>query len=486
MHCGINVKKHLGSGTYGSVYSFRDTDGTMKALKVISPRIRKTTETKDEAYLQNGISDFIEIDVMRRIKHPNIMHADRIIVPANCEDHSVGIVMKLVLGSVLDLIDSLTPADKVRIIHDILIAIMFLHEHNILHLDINTVNVFIDKDAGKNYRGVLADLGMAMYMDGSGIVESGSLRTNINYVAPEGIAAKHHLTDEYPKDDTSVYFSEWTDVWSFSITCFGILTGKEYLFKSDNESIEEYYKRHMELSDMGRRGNYILNNIDYKLYGEHGLDLVKMLTGGLDPHPTKRMLLKNMLKFKIFDRYRSDENVGETTLPSYYPFIKFDNNYAFSFWNITFKFAETFSNAHSEIIFLAADIYRRALPFAQIDQKEFKLGTERLAVVSYTIAFSIIIDQSLPYTYVSNLVSIDKERLRVMQEAIITAFQGIFYRDYLFHKCRNDDDLIRAFPLILSPQYLEMDINAWMATLPKEIPNPKTIKIGEFMKRVTK
>ncbi|XP_075073155.1 inhibitor of nuclear factor kappa-B kinase subunit alpha [Mixophyes fleayi] len=206
--CGPwDMKDRLGTGGFGNVclYHNRET-GDLIAIK--SCRLELSVKNKDR-WCQ-------EIQIMKRLNHPNVVKAYQ--VPPEM-DFMVNAVPHLAMeycsgGDLRKLLNKpenccgLKESQVLNIISDIGSGIQYLHENRIIHRDLKPENIVLQDCNGKTVHKII-DLGYAKDLD------QGSLCTSfvgtLQYLAPE-------LFENKP-------YTATVDYWSFGTMVFECIAG---------------------------------------------------------------------------------------------------------------------------------------------------------------------------------------------------------------------------------------------------------------------
>lgn len=216
-----DFKEVLGTGAFSEVILAEDrTDrGKFVAVKCIN---KKGIRGKEES-LEN------EIDVLRRLKHPNIVQLLDVY-----EDKAFKyLVMELVTGG--ELFDrivekgSYTEQDASHLIRQVLEAVDFMHDKGVVHRDLKPENLLYYSPADDS-KIMISDFGL------SKTAESGAMATACGtpgYVAPEVLAQQ-----PYDKE---------VDVWSIGVIAYILLCGYPPFYdENDSELFRQILKAEYE------------------------------------------------------------------------------------------------------------------------------------------------------------------------------------------------------------------------------------------------
>ncbi|XP_031428323.1 serine/threonine-protein kinase 36 isoform X2 [Clupea harengus] len=192
-----HVLEMIGEGSFGRVYKGRRKySGQAVALKFI-PKVGRSE--KELRSLKR------EIDIMRGLKHPNIV----LLLDSFETDREVVVVTEYAEGELFQILedDGSLPESQVRAIACQLVsALFYLHSHRILHRDMKPQNILL----GKGGVVKLCDFGFARAMSVSTLVLT-SIKGTPLYMSPE-------LVEEKPYDHTA-------DLWSLGCILYELHTG---------------------------------------------------------------------------------------------------------------------------------------------------------------------------------------------------------------------------------------------------------------------
>lgn len=225
------VIRALARGGMGEVYLARDTLlGRKVALKLIRP---------ERAGRQRDIRRFVdEARLTARFSHPNIVaiygvgHVDG--VPFLALEHLEGESLAVRLRS-----GPLTEQECLRLGLAIASALREAHRHSVLHLDLKPGNVFLPGDG----RPRVLDFGIARYIDRSeeetSFQDEDEGRPSLVELSSGSPASQGFGTPLYmaPEQWSKQAVTPATDVWSFGVLLYQMLSGRRPYETRDWESL---------------------------------------------------------------------------------------------------------------------------------------------------------------------------------------------------------------------------------------------------------
>lgn len=194
----------IGEGGFGPVYKGKLRDGTMVAVKLLSPESRQ------------GLQEFVtELTVLADVDHENLVKLlgccvernNRILVSGYMENNSLA---QTLLGQSHNTID-FSWRTRRNICIDIARGLAFLHEEvrpHIIHRDIKASNILLDKDLTAK----ISDFGLAKLIPANMTHVSTKVAGTLGYLAPE-YALRGQLTRR-------------ADVYSFGTLLLEIVCGR--------------------------------------------------------------------------------------------------------------------------------------------------------------------------------------------------------------------------------------------------------------------
>jgi len=212
------IEKKIGEGGMGTVYSGKHTRIDRKvAIKVLHPHL-----VKSEAIRHRFIN---EANTLAAIQHPNIVQLYDYVE----QDDNLFLIMEFIEGKSIDAfikqISGPIPEDKTIIMfRQILDAMYYAHNQNIIHRDIKPGN-FIIKPNGQIK---ILDFGIAKIVDKEeyNLTQTGGKVGTVMYMSPEQVQGK-------PLDNRS-------DIYALGVTLFQMLTGKLPYFDAESEFDIQY------------------------------------------------------------------------------------------------------------------------------------------------------------------------------------------------------------------------------------------------------
>eukprot|EP00760_Papus_ankaliazontas_P013203 PhM_4_TR15662/c6_g1_i1/m.3406/K20717/YDA; mitogen-activated protein kinase kinase kinase YODA len=201
----------IGSGAYGTVaIALNELTGELMAVKTIEV-------CADDTQLQRRLSVLqTEIDMLRTLEHPNIVQyyfAERTKLPSG--NLGMNIFMEYVPGgSILGVLRQFGALSEVVVAsytEQILLALLYLHESNVVHRDIKSANILLTTEGSCK----VADFGAAVALESLGGKSKplGFAGTPL-WMAPEVLREQSDMIDWH------------ADIWSLGCTVMEMLTGK--------------------------------------------------------------------------------------------------------------------------------------------------------------------------------------------------------------------------------------------------------------------
>ena len=201
----------LGAGGMGRVYKVRNTiSDRIEAMKILLP---------DLAGRQELAARFLrEIKLLASLNHPNIAQ----LRTAFTNDNQLVMIMEYVEGVSMATHLSGAPisvADAINYIDQVLNALGYAHEHNVIHRDIKPGNMMLTPQGLVK----VMDFGIARSDSDRTLTQAGTSLGTVNYMSPEQV--KGEATD--PR----------SDIYSVGVCLYEMVTGKKPFNSGSDYSI---------------------------------------------------------------------------------------------------------------------------------------------------------------------------------------------------------------------------------------------------------
>jgi len=208
IHEKYEILSVLGSGGYGKVFKARNrATGDFFAIKEIRMM------SSEEGFPQSAIR---EAKALQMLSHPNIIHIDSIITIPKC--YFVMEFCPTSLDRVIHGGKDLSIGEKICFFQQIMQAVSFCHQNNVIHRDIKPSNILISKENTLK----LIDFGLSRIIKSESSNDLSNRVVTQWYRAPELLLGSHNYSFEI-------------DIWSCGCLLYEILT-KEVLFYTEEES----------------------------------------------------------------------------------------------------------------------------------------------------------------------------------------------------------------------------------------------------------
>ena len=255
-----HVEKELGEGAFGMVYKVTDSMGQTYALKLI-----KMWEIQQDIRQQLAARFDMEYET-GRINSRYLVHT----VNHGLVHGNPYIVMEYFLNGDLKQWMKQTKPDFIRIGKETLYGLKDLHRCGKVHRDLKPANVLIREDGSA----ALTDFGIA------GDRNKRMTERNFFGIPQQIIGTYPYMPPEQVQPEKEATVLPTTDLFSFGVMMYELLTGKWPFGKIENRIDLENYKRN------GREGKWDKQSL---LKSEMGASFVKVIEGCLKPDYKKRL-----------------------------------------------------------------------------------------------------------------------------------------------------------------------------------------------------
>ncbi len=430
----VEILKKLGEGSYGSVYLIH-FNGSRKAIKVISSKSYE------------GIKSPTEVDIMTRLKHPNIIRAEGIMVGIN-DRVTMGLIMGLASGDLYHMMTqtSFGLTNRIKTLFDITNGLDFMHKNNFLHLDLKPMNVLIFE---KPLTAKLTDFGLAQ------IMENGSYTTH----RAELVTITHRPPEVIPGYDIYTY-TRATDVWSLGIIFLQVLSyGKRIFTDNRTKAVLRTRKKYFFPNSLRHTLNTFLVDLPKSVKS----DAIELITGMLAFNPANRLSASDILKSPIFKNMKLSDGTVIYNRPNR-P-LQCNPIYYHGF-DLMFRSA-TQLNIKTATFFLAADIYQRSLSYSYKLTGDMDKDWPNVATQSQTSLFMAVKmlepnppDINLLVKLAHNAITYND--IVKAEAALIQLFNGMLYYPNLFSESNGRIRLNFAFDLLRNCHiYYRIDLEEW-------------------------
>lgn len=249
----------IGRGGFSVVHEGTEREGARR--KVAIKVIEKAKQTEEQLKILHR-----EIDIMRRLKHPNIVGLYDVYETKT----TISLVLEYVAGGELyeQIVEkgSFTEDDAAAVLYQVLSATAYLHENGIAHRDLKPENILLSTQ-GKNTVKI-ADFGLSKDFVGDSVMST--CCGSPSYVAPEILEQGE--------------YSNACDIWSIGVILYVLLSGYLPFYGNTQE----------ELFDKILTASFSFNNKCWNDISDQAKDLVsKMLTLAPEDRPPAEECLKH-------------------------------------------------------------------------------------------------------------------------------------------------------------------------------------------------
>ena len=202
-----NVISELGRGAMGIVYKASDpTIGREVALKVLS-----LSASPEEGTISSQEMFMREVRAAGRLAHPSIVTIHDAFDDA--ENQTSCIVMEMVPGVTLEKIlnsgSRLTTEQTLSLVRQVAEGLDYAHRNQVIHRDLKPANILVTEDG----RAKITDFGIAKVLAQQGVARTVGIMGTPSYMSPEQVKGGE--------------IDARTDIFSFGIMIFTMLTGKK-------------------------------------------------------------------------------------------------------------------------------------------------------------------------------------------------------------------------------------------------------------------
>ena len=431
--CGFKTTELIGDGAESDVYAVKDQHVVLKVAR----------NRKD--YERFGIRNIIEIDILSRLRHPNLLYGLKLVT---APDHRTGVGIVLPRGVCPLPYNShiLDEAGLTRILDrffQIACALHFLHSRNICHFDVKPVNILLiqrsvvnetrpDSKGNDDLIPLLADFDIAYQFHDA--VKGDRLQREIITIhwRPPELLSREHFT---------IVKGTRSDVWSLGLVLLNMLSGvtmtpeAEFNVNNVRATLE---RRVLDPDYLEATLERLIPN------STRWIQLLNLLHGMLDGDPKQRLSMSVVVSHPLFEG-RPVIGGSEVTIPA--P-VTADEKW----WRATadhlvgeFNQLVTAVKCHASlaVILLALDLVYRStgLVKAPPDQAVHRTACHLMAWKYYN--HKVPLDHDDVELFVRGDVKL--EALLDMEKAVVMYLNGLIYRPYIYEALQTAEHLVYVY-----------------------------------------
>ena len=283
--------KDIGEGNFGKVkLSILRATNEQYAIKILNKEKLKT---------QTKSSSFNEIEIISKLKHPNIIHVEKILE----DNDNFYIIMEYCQkGELFEYIVNKEKLDQIEssiFFYQLINGVEYIHSQGFVHRDLKPENLLLTKN--KTLK--IIDFGLCHNFNGTDLLKTKC--GSPSYAAPE-------ILKGLPYDGFK------TDIWCCGIILYGMLCG---FLPFDGDNNQEIFKQIVQC------------NPEYPSFLED--DSINLLIGILNPKPKKRLSINQIKNHPFYLKGKK------------YYLIQYENNEFEEFKNNEFKNNNNNNNNHN-------------------------------------------------------------------------------------------------------------------------------------------
>ena len=413
------IKKLIGTGTHGKVYSI-DIANKIKALK-----------TNKEIGEYIGFNDISELDITLRLRHPYINP----LLAFEINKAKYTFLYPIADGTLEKIKGKQNP---LKYINQLLIGLSYIHHRDIIIADIKPSNIlyFSSRDTVK-----YNDFGTCIFND---VVFKNSINGTLPYMPPE-ILLNNRIVKK-------------SDIWSLGLTILFVLYGLtpqkralNIIRNSKSVSTNDI------LNDVKSSTSYLdvlFHHVQKALNSIKDDNIRLLLENMLKVNYKERKSVDELLKMQMFDQFKTDNE----EILKFYPGCSIRLEYL-TYYNITTKeyenayyvfykvFQQIFNCFYSQFcstrrlkfiwsVFNAIDIFNELITKRKVDQE--KMSYTAIACLITSLNLVVFVDIEL-----FKDIEIDQEKYEKIELDLLNAINYRVYRKNIYsYLLKNDKDII--------------------------------------------
>lgn len=424
----------IGDGAFGDVYKISDDE------------VKKCYDKEPDS-VDTGVLNPQEIDILCSYNHPSLCYAKSLIHRPNIFNkkcNTIDIVLPYAKhGSLTMFMDNIERGNieislqtKLYMIFQIVIGIKFLHDNNIIHLDLKAANILIDTDINDNIKVMITDFGTCQYTPPCLWRNTNTDKVTIDFRPPENMVRRKN----------KFIHSNHSDTWSFGLIMLYILKGTPFYDpKKLYDDSDKCMKYMIDRNNRFFKKDDKLNNLNKYLDNIVDLNIKNQLISILDKifiyidtvnikncDVIERCDLNDIINSPIFDEFRTIDIKGSIINPKEnYDNPIIINNKVFKYiYNIiiyNYNMDEHF--VRTDTVYLAISLFWRYMYINNLKDDD-KL--ELLSLAVFWLSYKMIETEYISFTMINKRIN----DVINMEADIIMALKGNLY-PMLIHKYKN-------------------------------------------------
>lgn len=414
---GYQLGPLLGQGMSSMVYTIID-EGKKKAL-----HISKQTATQ---YLNEGVVSPIELDILCRLKHPNLLSAEKVFCDPECSN--IAYLLPFYPRSYATYLaeGKVNALEVLSICFKIISATKFLLDNNILHLDIKPDNIMLSEDLEP----VLIDFDICARMDNCKIPI---------YLNREVCAFRIRPYELLRNPDTAV--GEHSLVWQLAmLICLSFYPSLPEVAKPSDlvEYIESRYTNYGKTVETLNRHFKLFLNETFMV------DVIDLVANMLSLDVNTRYTLDKVLSHPVWLNVNTKNSIMLSPIQIKQPkFIDCNQSIErlYTFVLLVYSFNHSGCLLPSGIFFSAVDLLYRSIALVEDGStKDLIIHEITCTFIAWKLYNCQAVQSKLnlsnngylianPYAIIHNIT---KKNIITMENNIISYLEGILYRPFLY------------------------------------------------------
>lgn len=450
------IIKAIGEGISGTIYKATTKNGDNFALKTI----------RYDFADNNAI---LEIDVLGRLNHPNIIKISDLVI---IDSETLALFTPLA-SFTLETATGYSIDEKIDIMYQCAKGLEFLHHNRILHMDLKLSNIVMTADGPK-----IIDFGTSILQTTEELLMTNGPITTPYIRAPEITLNGGPIG----------YFS---DVWSFSIsmlTFISDLSSDDLIALIGNDNFTMILdSKIIKVFDIDK-STTLTTYLDRS-------DLITFFQSIIEVDYEQRLKMSQIVNLQLLAALGKDLIVGKINR-IYNHDKKYYSEKFYTVRNIIIKILSIyFDQEDSVVLFLSIDLFHRCLHklYGENIKKWYSVMIACIVLaLRYDTTcsdFSLVVEQLLSHLHNYLLTLVTQIQLLKIEKEVLQYLDYSIFSCPLYELCPTAYHLKMAYNSILlsadATSYLTFDVASWVGTLPVDSTNvlsqTKNITIGDLI-----